>query len=280
MLFLTFTNTKYSGANRILQQAADFKIFDKIIHKSEVDIPEFINKHSDFINNNPHGYGRFIWKPKIILDTLLEMNDDDILLYCDSGVHLNVKGLPRFHEYLRYLEENVSMVSFCTSNYYKPHYFVKQDAVQYYYPEFNALKNIPCCYAGIILFKKDNKSINLVNDWLQLCENYHFLDISPSVYHKETEEFKGQDADNGLFMLVKAKHNIHHDITPDETNLYTKDGIQLAHVYPSADPNTWDWSLLDSFPIQCRRDRQSKPKQPVNKHFSMFPKRTLFIHQH
>jgi hypothetical protein len=40
MLFLTFTNTSYSGADRILQQARDFKIFDKIIHKSEFDIPE------------------------------------------------------------------------------------------------------------------------------------------------------------------------------------------------------------------------------------------------
>jgi hypothetical protein len=276
MLFLTFTNTSYSGADRILQQARDFKIFDKIIHKSEFDIPEFVNKHSEFISKNPHGYGRFIWKPKIILDTLLTMNDGEILLYCDSGVHLNTKGLPRFHEYLSYLKkDDVSMVSFCTSDYYKPHYFVKQDAIQYYYPEFNSLKDIKCCYAGIILFKKNSKSISLLSDWLNLCENYHFLDNSISILHKETKEFKGQDGDNGLFMLVKAKHKIHYDITPDETNLYDKNGVQLAHVDFSTDPNNWDWSSLDSYPIHCRRDRLRIPTARPKKLFSMFSSKTF-----
>ena len=59
---------------------------------NETDIPEFIKKHSDFIKQNKMGYGRYIWKPKIILDTLLKTNENDIILYCDAGCYLNNKG--------------------------------------------------------------------------------------------------------------------------------------------------------------------------------------------
>jgi hypothetical protein len=59
-VFLTFTNTGYHPPTRILEQAAAFGIFDKILHKTELDIPEFIEKHSEFIHNHTTGYGYYI----------------------------------------------------------------------------------------------------------------------------------------------------------------------------------------------------------------------------
>ena len=256
MKFLTFTNTGYTLPTRILDQAKTFGVFDEILHKTELDIPDFIHKHASFIKRETPGYGRFIWKPKIILDTLLDMKEDDILFYCDSGVHLNIQGLPRFHEYVRYLDiDGISMVTFNTNDRYKSYMYVKQDAVQFYYPEFNTMHHLNCSYAGVVFFKRTDASIAFLNDWLSLCETYHFLDSSRSIYYPEVSGFAGQDMDNGLFNLVKAKHKIHYDITPDEINLYHSSGAQMAHMGLTTHPNTWDWSSLKDCPFQTRRDR-------------------------
>jgi len=252
MHFLTFTTTGYTPPTRILHQAKEFGIFDTILHKTERDIPEFIAKHSNFIKAYAPGYGLFIWKPMIILETLLKMKENEILFYCDSGIYLNVNGLPRFMEYISFLKEH-SMVSFCCNERYKTYMYVKQDAIQSYYPEFNSMRDMPYCYAGAILFKNNEKTIAFLKDWLSLCETYSFLDGSISI-HPEVYGFQGQDKDNGLFALVKAKHKIHYDITPDETNIY-KDGAQIIHSDMGNFPDKWDWSSLDKYPIQCRRDR-------------------------
>jgi hypothetical protein len=87
--FITFSNTEYIEPTRILQEAAAFK-FQSIRALNEDDIPEFIQKHSEFIHANPLGYGHWIWKPKIILDSLLALKEDEILLYCDAGMFLNI----------------------------------------------------------------------------------------------------------------------------------------------------------------------------------------------
>ena len=253
-VFLTFTNTAYHPPTRILEQAAAFHVFDTILHKTELDIPEFIEKHSEFIRNHTAGYGFYIWKPKIILDTLINMEDGDILFYCDSGAHLNSKGIPRFQEYLGYLDGDKSLVTFCTSDRYNPLMFVKQDAVQYYFPEFNDMKDLENCYAGYMILKKCDATMDCIVDWLCLCEKYYFLDETKSVYTKELDGFQGNDKDAGLFNLVLAKHNTDYKITLDETNLYNQEGVQLHHLKLPIHPNEWEWSLLDAFPIHCRRD--------------------------
>jgi hypothetical protein len=253
-VFLTFTNTAYHPPTRILEQAAAFGIFDTILHKTELDIPEFIQKHSEFIQNHAAGYGYYIWKPKIILDTLLNMEDGDLLFYCDSGAHLNLKGVPRFQEYLGYLDGDKSMVTFCMSDRHSPHLYVKQDAVQYYFPEFNERKDLKNCYAGYMILKKCDSTMEFLVDWLFLCEKYKFIDTSISHSFKELDGFQGNDKDAGLFNLVLAKHNIDYKITRDETNLYNEEGVQLHHLKLPTHPNEWPWSLLDAFPIHCRRD--------------------------
>ena len=94
--FLTFANSNYMSTNRIANQAKDFELFDNIIQLNENDIKEYVEKHKNFIINNLPGYGKWIWKPKIIYDTLLKINKNDILLYADAGTYLNINGKNRF----------------------------------------------------------------------------------------------------------------------------------------------------------------------------------------
>ena len=51
-------------------------------------MPEFWNNHSEFILANKRGYGYWLWKPYLIMKTLEQMNDNDILVYADCGCEI------------------------------------------------------------------------------------------------------------------------------------------------------------------------------------------------
>lgn len=244
--FITFANTSYTKPDRILEQARSFNIFTSIKALNEHDIPEYISQHSEFIQRYKEGYGRFIWKPKIIFDKLLSMDDNDILLYCDAGCHLNVQGISRFVDYLK-LFETKHVLAFLTTKEYEVNKFVKKDAIMSYFPELSE-RMYQYMYAGVVFLKKTPYSMRMIHDWLTLCQTYNFLDQSKSVKYTDPPYFIGQDTDNGLFALCVYKfQRIVKFIQPNEINIYNPDGTQNY--------NCTDWSSLDRFPIQYRRDR-------------------------
>ena len=248
LYFLTFANKSYMTTDRIANQAKEMNVFDKIIQMTDDDILEYIKKHSNYIKTHPQGFGHWIWKPKVIYDTLNKMNMNDILVYCDTGTYVNKKGKDRFEFYIEQLNKH-DMVVFSTSDNYKAQQYVKNDAIMEYYPEFNK-EWTTACYAGLMIIKKTQKSLELIKDWLKLCENYNFLDKQPSRKYKDMGHYKGNDCDNGLFNLCLAKYKIHFVVTPDEVNIYIG-GMQIAHT--GKNQKEVDWSSLDHIPFQVRQ---------------------------
>jgi hypothetical protein len=250
--FLTFANANYMNTDRVANQVKELNVFTHILQLNETHISEYIEKHSKFIKSNSPGYGRWIWKPKIILDTLSRMTDDDIVVYSDAGMHVNINGKDRLLEYFDKLQTK-DVVVFSTNYEYKAISFVKNDAIMSYYPEFHDFNN-NVCYAGLIIIKKTQQSLALISDWLELCENYHFIDKSPSISYKEHAKFVGQDADNGLFNLCICKHrNIVETITPDEINVYIGE-LQAHHALNAKyTVRDIDWSALNDKPFHCKR---------------------------
>jgi hypothetical protein len=113
------------------------------------------------------------------------------------------------------------------------------DAIMNYFPEI-ITNDYNSVYAGLMIIKKTKRIMNLIKDWLDLCENYNFLNTSPSIKYSEQKCYKGNDYDNGLFNLCVYKHNISHIIYPDEVNVYINNK-QLAHS--QIKPELW----LDKF---------------------------------
>jgi hypothetical protein len=239
--------------SRILKEAESFK-FDSIENLTEFDIPEFLEKHSDFIESNPQGYGRWIWKPKIILDKLNSIDDNDILIYCDSGMHLNSNGIDRYNEYIDILSTKDMLTFSLNQNekYYFAQQWVTKMVIDSYYPEFKDMKS-KYCYGGVIMMKKTKSTISLIEDWLELCERYNFirgdLSLPGDMPVSQYDFFIGSDSDNGLFNICLVKHGISHYIFPDETNIYLPDGLQNYSA------SIEDWETLNKFPFQCRRIR-------------------------
>ena len=93
--FITFaTHDNYLQAGeRLTKQATNLKIFDNIklhtLDNLKNDII-FWNQHKDFIENNIKGYGYWLWKPYLIKKEMDLLNDNDILLYLDSGCEIDI----------------------------------------------------------------------------------------------------------------------------------------------------------------------------------------------
>jgi len=251
--FVTFCNKKYMSPNRIIEQAKSFNIFDEIKSLNEFDIKDYYKKHIRFIASNPIGFGLWIWKPKVIYDTLSQIDENDIMVYCDAGFHLNINGLERLKEYFIELQDDKCILTFGTSEIYHAREYVKMDAIMNYYPEMKDKLDISC-YAGLMIIKKNVKSMQVIKEWVELCENYNYIDRNRSIYHNEAPFFQGNDCDNGLFNMCIAKHKkIVKKILPDETNLYIEKR-QIQHCPDYANKiNNLDWTSLDNYPFHCRR---------------------------
>ena len=110
--FLTFgagSQDYLDALARISRQAEDLQVFDKVIGLNDKDLKDdgpFWEKHGHFIETHWRGYGHWIWKPYIILKTLLSMNDGDLLMYLDSGCELDFNHKGELDKYLEHVNRN------------------------------------------------------------------------------------------------------------------------------------------------------------------------------
>ena len=216
--FISFGSTnKYKNSiKRIKQEAANMNIFDKIFVYTEKDFDkDFINKHQDFINNSNRGYGYWIWKSYFTQKTLTIMDDGDILIYADSGCSLinTPAALKRLNQYItlcnRLENANISFqMCFPEKKYTKMDLFHRLDVNN------NDMLNSGQLVGGIFILRKCLKTVNLINEYYQLSQDYHLIDDSPSIIPNNSE-FIDHRHDQSLFSLLRKKYGT--ILIPDET---------------------------------------------------------------
>lgn len=181
--FLSFggPNERYhNNVERICKEAAAFNIFNNIVGLKDDYLKndtEFWGLHHKFMENNSRGYGCWLWKPYIVKKQLEKMNDNDILVYADSGCELNVNGIPRLIEYINMVNaDEHGLLSFEMVHLEKT--WTKMDTIDY----LNAtdLANTGQLVGGIFIIRKCSRTVNIVNLWYSICCNYHLIDDSPS----------------------------------------------------------------------------------------------------
>lgn len=171
-VFITFGGPKIrfeKPVNRICNEAKAFSIFDEIYGFDDNDLKKdniFWEKHGNFIENNPRGYGYWIWKPYIIQKKLMELNENDILVYADCGCKMNVHGKPRFLEYIDMLDNNSNnfgLISFRMGNLLEKRW--TKQAILKWFMATEKMKNTGQFLAGVQIIKKNKHSINIINTW-------------------------------------------------------------------------------------------------------------------
>jgi len=230
--FLTFggpSDNYHHAVKRIHNQAIEFNIFSNIYAYTEKDLmedTEFFNKHSNFILNNPRGYGCWIWKPYLIKKTLEKMEMDDILLFLDSGCELNVNGKDRMQYFINLVKEKKIIGTSCGSTDYN---YTKMDLIKYLNMDTNIeLLKKSHFQSGCVLMKKCDIIVNLFNEAYEIASNnYNFLDDSPSIEKNYAGFIEHRHDQSILSLLVKKYNLINYDLDPTFWGL----GLSCNKIY-------------------------------------------------
>lgn len=235
------------GFPRFRKQAEDMHIFDEIYTYSEEDLPpDFIKKWGRYLIPYSRGYGYWCWKTWVIADALNHIDDGDILLYLDVGCFLNPNGSERLLEYFEMADNTPTGIIGTRSqetsynNLPETLYFENEWTKGDVFEHYGVLNDRSYTHttqfeSGIIFFKKSPISIQFVKDWQKAYdEDYSLATDSPSRV-PNLEGFKENRHDQSIYSILAKKYKI-GEISTNET-------FQR------------DWTLLNQYPIQARRDK-------------------------
>lgn len=152
------------------------------------------------------GFGFWCWKPQVILQSLRQINDGDILIYADIGCEFLPDKAKSLLEKLKMLESNEIMgISLpypelqWTKNDIFVHFGVENDA------RFTHSKQI--C-ATIIFMKKSVKTTQIIAEWLDIFKNHwNLIDDSPSKSPNH-KDFIENRHDQSIWSLLNKKHGL------------------------------------------------------------------------
>ena len=84
---ISYATGRFEKSQKVLEiKSMEFGA-DQVISYGPKDIETRFVHENIKILSNPRGGGLWLWKPHLILKTLLESNDGDVVLYCDAGMY-------------------------------------------------------------------------------------------------------------------------------------------------------------------------------------------------
>jgi hypothetical protein len=199
--FVTFGSDDYrTQVERITREARHTGWFQTVKGMYTTDLDsQFLEKHSGFLKGR--GYGYWIWKPQIILQTLNEIPENDILVYADSGSTLNKKGFIRFSVYLQSAKKHPSgIVSFQMPNLPEFHWTKKEVFEKLGYEH----SKTPQVCATYFVVRNCENSRTLIKQWSDITQSYSLVDDTR--YITQYPDFKDHRHDQSVWSILNKKY--------------------------------------------------------------------------
>jgi len=154
---------------------------DEFIIFTEKMIEDFIDEHKNYFINSK-GFGWWVWKPYIIYKTLLEMNDNDILCYIDSGIIVN-NDLSMLFNYLNDYDD----IFFYVGEKKKNKEYTKSKTFQLMNCEEDKYYTMYQVMGGFHIHKKTENSMILIKEWLDYCLDLECINEDTKEMHRHDQ---------------------------------------------------------------------------------------------
>ena len=159
IVLINFADSDYKLTRRLQSVTASaIGNIDKVIQYSFDDLDPVFKAKNKRILTHSKGAGYWIWKPYLILKTLLTLDDGDILVYCDSTM-LFVSSL---HPYINALTGSFMLFeldSIIERMFTKSDVFKKLKCL-----DNTNITSTPQLNGSHSIWKKNEDSINFVKD--------------------------------------------------------------------------------------------------------------------
>lgn len=234
LYFLSFADKRYASSMLRLQNEVYSFPFSKYFFYTENNLPGSYKRNLRY-KMHRRGFGYWKWKSFIVKRLLTTMQEGDILVYSDCGVHWNKYGMKRFEEYVEMLKCSKENILAFQQPYLEKDY-TKGDLLY----ALNAYDNEKLTmtlqlWAGVFFIKKTTESIRIVDCWFDICHNQYDLITDKISNQRNLKGFIENRHNQSIFSLI-VKLNSHIEIPFEEVE--------------SLDGN---WERMNEYPIQGRR---------------------------
>ena len=205
ILAINYADPKYRKTQQFNSATAVHKgKVDKVVSYSPRDMDcIFAEKNRKILKQN-RGNGYWLWKPYFIRKALKGLQENDYLVYLDSGafyirdVKYLIEQMEKDSQYIMAFE-----VPFKECWYTKRDVFVYMDCDEAQYTETNQRM------ATMILIKKTDVAVRFVEEWLYLCQQEDIITDAPN--HLGSHNYRGfidNRHDQSIFSVLSKKYGI------------------------------------------------------------------------
>lgn len=219
--FLSYGNKKFiESRRRIKTEASKLNFFTDVkIHteKTILQLSEYKNaiRNKEFLDtfNRERGGGYWMWKPLIIYEELMKLNEDDMLVYSDAGSTIPNKSytIDKLNEYVNIVKNSEKGIL----AFRNPHIestWTKGDVFEH----FNCLdnKNIHNTRqfaANRIIIKKNLYSMTLFKLWWNTAKNYPELFNDSKSTAPNFKNFRENRHDASVWSLICKTNDVEEE---------------------------------------------------------------------
>jgi hypothetical protein len=214
---ISYANSKFEKSQQILKLTAYEQGAEVVIDYSPKSLDtDFVNKNIKILAN-PKGAGLWLWKPYIILKTLMESDYDDKILYCDSGM-FPINDLSYLFD-LTSAEKDVILFQ-VHGHKIKDWTHEKCLGVMDCGREFYDLEQV--CGAPQ-LYTKTDSSIDFVQQLLKWCENFEAINDNKNMRHRH---------DQSILSIFAAQRRIEVFRDPSQYgNEYPRENSKYPQIF-------------------------------------------------
>lgn len=228
------------------QQAKQSDLFDRVSRWSLRDIAsidlDFIARQSSYIEANPKGLGNYIWKPKVFLEEITQMNHGDVLVMLDSGCQLNLTqaSISKFQEYVLGAIHTGGVFMQLPQGAFKiddlsDSAWTKLSLLNYLDPK-SIFRDSGQVQAGIIIVQKTPEVVDFADKWMDICQlDNNFYLSEPDPTEEQLERFHAHRWEQSVMSLLVKQSGF--TLIQDET-----------YFAP-------EWGLGADYPIWAMRNR-------------------------
>lgn len=198
---VSFATKRFEKSQKILEEKCYKLGANKIFSYKTSDIDSSYVKKNKKAFSSSRGAGYWIWKPYIIKEALKNINQNEVLIYIDSGAYpiADLNNLV--------FEEDIScfeMFDKYNKNWTKFDCFYLMNCLE------KKFLNAKQCLGGFQIYKNTDKSNKFVEEYLYYCEkeDNRCITDEQSQYGKELEGFKEHRHDQSVLTNLCIKYNI------------------------------------------------------------------------
>jgi hypothetical protein len=205
---ITFADGVNCSSERIEEEMKSCGYFDSYFAFDKSDIDEYnpIFKHWK-TQKTKKGYGWYAWKSFFVYQSLLALNDGDLLTYLDCGSHLKKNFASEIVQYYDSLINTEKDIFAFEINYLENSYSKSLviEEVKRMYPEnadekLKSSENQIC--ATNIIFKKNAKTLAFAKEWMELSFKDDMKYINDDISKIEKHQFIAHRHDQSIFSLL------------------------------------------------------------------------------